>query len=127
MMPDDYQPTGPLSPGQEEAMPEKPFERTDMGSETQYVGKKLLDRYEMFKPPKEGGFGIVYFVSDLETNQDYAVKTYKPEFVNHLLDVKQFKAEIDFWLNLEPYPHIVKAYFVEVIDDQPHLFMEYVD
>jgi len=127
MIPDDYQPTGPLSTGQEDAIPGKPFERTDIGSETQYVGKKLLDRYEIFKQPnQEGGFGIVYFVTDLETNQDYAVKTYKPEIAHHL-DVERFKAEIDFWLNLEPYPHIVKAYFVEVIDNQPYLFMEYVD
>ncbi|RLC82102.1 MAG: hypothetical protein DRJ03_19465 [Chloroflexi bacterium] len=89
------------------------------------LGEKLLGRYEIFGV-KEGGFGIVYFVTDLEADQDYAVKTYKPEFATSLPSIDQFKVEAAFWVNLESHPNIVKAHFVEVIEDQPYLFMEYI-
>jgi len=77
-------------------------------------------RYRVVGPPG-------YSVTDLKTNREYAVKTYKPEFANKHLSVEQFKAEAAFWLNLEPHPNIVRAYFVEVIQGQPYLFMEYVN
>lgn len=89
------------------------------------LGQRLLDRYEIFGV-RRGELFVVFFVTDLETNQDYAVKTYRPEFADFLPTVEQFKAEVSFWINLEPHPNIVKAYFIQVIDDQPYLFMEYV-
>jgi serine/threonine protein kinase len=90
------------------------------------IGQKLLDRYEIFGV-KQGGFGIVYFVSDSRTGQDYALKTYKSEFMDSLRGIEGFKAEVDLWIRMDPHPNIVKAYFVEVISDQPYLFLEYVD
>jgi serine/threonine protein kinase len=88
-------------------------------------GQRLVDRYEIFGVI-EGGLGIVLFATDLETGQNYAIKTYKQDFADSPSDLERFKEEIDIWISLEPHPHIAKAYFVEVIDGRPFLFMEYV-
>ncbi len=118
MTTDEYQPTlpqgdhaGPVSSGESEL-------------EKSQLGQRLLDRYEVFRV-RQGGFGIVYFVTDTKTSQEYAVKTYRQEFAS-LLNTEQFLAEVDFWMRLEPHPNIVRAHFVEQIQGQPHLFMEYV-
>ncbi|MBE7555702.1 MAG: protein kinase [Anaerolineales bacterium] len=90
------------------------------------LGQRFLDRYEVFGINNKGGFGFVFFVIDVKTDQKYAVKSIKPEFTDSFLDVEQFKSEIDTWISLEPHPNIAKAYFVEVIERRPYLFMEYV-
>ena len=121
MSQDDYQPTR-----QSDIIPGEPPEADEYRRAFPLLGQKLLDRYEIFGV-REGGWGIVYFVTDLQTDQEYAVKTYKPEFAGRLANVEQFKEEAGFWLNMEPYPHIVSAYFVEAIHNQPYLYLEYVD
>ena len=89
------------------------------------LGKKLFDRYEIFKV-KQGGMGRVYFVTDLQTNKEYAVKTVLPEFSQYFL-TQQFIKEIDFWFHLPAHPNVVQAYFLEYIQGVPYLFLEYVD
>lgn len=120
-MQDEYQPTS-----QSDALSGEPPAWAEYRRGFPLLGQKLLDRYEIFQV-REGGFGVVFGVTDLKTNREYAAKTYKPEFAGKHLSVEQFKAEVAFWLNLEPHPNIVRAYFVEVIQDQPYLFMEYVN
>lgn len=119
-MEDGYQPTS-----QSDALPGESLAWTEDRQGFPCVGHKLLDRYEIFQV-RTGGFGVVFCVTDLETNREYAAKTYKPEHAT-MKSVEQFQAEAAFWLNLEPHPNIVRAYFVEVIQGQPYLFMEYVD
>ncbi|HEY1351415.1 MAG TPA: protein kinase [Ktedonobacteraceae bacterium] len=124
MRSEDYQPTSQLPADSQDAWPvEAQAEDT---IDRSIPPGAWPQRYQPFRPAQQGGFGIVYFVSDQQTGQDYAVKTCRAEQATYP-DVERFKAEIDFWLNLEPYPHIVKAHFVEVVDGQPYLFMEYVD
>lgn len=119
MTSDDYQPT--LQQNDELGS----HKNTEYRQEFWQLGQRLLDRYEIFGI-RQGGFGIVYFVTDVETKQDYAVKTYKPEFAHSLQNIEQFQTEVRFWINLERHPNIVKAHFVEVIHERPYLFMDYV-
>ena len=88
------------------------------------LGKRLFDRYEIFEA-RQGGVGQVYFVTDLVNQQEYAVKTIRPEYLP-VFPVDQFVQEIDFWLQMEPDPHIVRAHFVEMADRVPYLFLERV-
>ena len=120
-MQDEYQPTS-----QSDSLPGEPPEWAEYRRGFPLLGQKLLDRYEIFQV-REGGFGVVFGVTDLKTNREYAAKTYKPEFANKYASVEQFRAEAAFWLNLEPHPNIVRVYFVEEIQGQPYLFMEYVN
>lgn len=93
----------------------------ERGDKLPQLGDILLDKFRI-TAKKEGGFGAVLFVTDIFTNQKYAVKTYKPEYSNE----EQFKSEVDFWINLDAHPNIVKAYFVEVVNKRPFLFIEYI-
>ena len=95
-------------------------------SNVPHLGQRFLDRYHVFGINNKGGFGFVFFVTDVKTGQEYAVKSIKPEFANSLSDLKQFREEIDLWINLAPHPNIVNAYSVEVVDRRPYLFMEYL-
>ena len=114
-----YQPTR-----RSEEIPSSPLSDSSPGLPA--LGSRLLNRYEIFGI-RQGGLGVVYLVTDRQTGQQYAIKTYKPEFKHLAPGIEQFRSEVEFWINLEPHPNIVKAHFVEVVDGQPHLFMEYVD
>jgi serine/threonine protein kinase len=101
---------------------------TDENLESGYtptLGHRLLDRYEIFGI-REGGFGKVLLVEDLETYQNYAVKTCKSNILD-FSDAEKFLKEVELWVNLDLHPNIVKAHFVEVIEDRAHVFVEYVN
>ena len=89
------------------------------------LGKRLFNRYEIFGA-RQGGVGLVYFVMDQANQQEYAVKTIRPEYINSF-PVEKFVQEIDFWIQMEAHPHIVRAHFVELKDQIPYLFLERVD
>lgn len=90
------------------------------------LGKRIINRYEIFGV-REGGFGIVFFTRDVESGQEYAIKTYKPEFAQDLLSIEEFKTETEFWIKLDPHPNIIRAHFLEIFEDLPYLFLEYVN
>lgn len=86
------------------------------------LGSKLFDRYEIFRIFK-GGIGLILIVEDANTGKYYAVKTFqisRENAVNSLIN------EIYLWFMLPPHKHIVQPYFIEFIDSQPLLFMEYI-
>ena len=88
------------------------------------MGDLLLDRYQIFGL-REGGFGMVLFVTDIESEAEYAVKTYKPELAEFLPSVEEFRSEVAFWLQLPPHPNIVGARFVRTDGNRPLLFLDY--
>lgn len=107
-------------------MATKSFNQFEPQSGALGLGQKLLNRYEIFGI-REGGFGIVYLVTDIENGKEFAIKTFKPEYSKLTSSIEEFKSEIAFWINLDPHPNVVKAHFVKVIHEQPYLFVEYVD
>ncbi len=118
MSADDYQPTH----RQElEDTPEIQEDQQGLG----FLGKRLFNRYEIFGA-RQGGVGLVYFVTDQSNQQEYAVKTIHPEYIK-VFPVEQFIQEIDFWIQMESHAHIVKAHFVEMQEQVPYLFLERID
>jgi hypothetical protein len=73
-----------------------------------------------------GGFATVLGVNDRHTGEDLAVKLPKARPEEPSLTRERFEAEVIFWLQLPAHPNLVRARFVEVVDGQPALFMEYV-
>lgn len=124
-MSDDYIPTRLPEPGG--YMPTRPDESPMAANARSHamLHRRLFDRYEVFRY-REGGFGVVYMVQDTQTGREYAVKTYRPELAGELPSVEEFKAEVEFWITLDPHPNIVTAHFVEVDSGQPYLFMDYI-
>jgi serine/threonine protein kinase len=85
------------------------------------LGSKILEKYKVIGK-KEGGFGVVLFVQDVQSDQKLVAKTYKSAGLTE----QRFRDEMAFWFELEPHPNIVQAYSVEIIEKRPYLFLEYV-
>lgn len=75
--------------------------------------------------PGVSGMGVVYVV---ETDDGrYAAKTFQHQFSQNLPLVERFLRESRTWLLTGFHPNIVHAYFIEIIDAAPYLFMEFVE
>ena len=95
---------------------------SDAPAQRPVVGTRWLDRFRVDHRCGEGGFAFVTAVQDEQTGQWFAVKM--PRSPDSDLD--EFRTEMGFWLELEPHPHIVRAFDVLDIDGRPALFLEYI-
>ncbi len=75
--------------------------------------------------PGVSGMGVVYIV-ELDEER-YAAKTFQHHFSQNLPLVERFLRESRTWLLTGFHPNIVHAYFIDIIDAAPYLFMEYVE
>jgi len=82
-------------------------------------------RYSVFAV-YSGGMGVVYGVVDRQTGLPRALKGLQEEFVTNERMRKLFAEEAVVWVRLEKHPHIVRAFSVEKIDEQPYLVTEFV-
>ena len=87
-----------------------------------FIGQK----YEVYGILGAGGFGVVYLVYSHVTKTVYALKTFKDEFLSDNLIRDRFCKECQAWVNLERYPYLVRAAFVEEISGRLYIAMEYI-
>ena len=73
-----------------------------------------------------GGMGVVYIVLEKRINCRFAVKTFQDKYWNSIASIERFKREALLWVNLEKHPNIVQAYWVEMNNGQPFIFLEHV-
>ena len=72
----------------------------------------------------KSGFGIVYLVVEKTTGFTLAMKTLQKERIS-IMDFNEFKNEIIPWINLSYHPNIVKAFSIDLDDEnRPYLLME---
>lgn len=93
------------------------------------IGDSILGRYKVLEirgGPGKSGMGVVFIVLDQETGNIYATKTLQDWCANNVRSRKRFERESRMWIELENHPNIVKAYFLEHINDRPYLFLEFV-
>jgi len=89
-----------------EAKPQKtPYKKGD------FIGQK----YEVFDVLGKGGFGIVYLVYSHDTNEVYALKTFRDEYLEDIQTRERFRKEAQVWIDLERHPYLIRAYFVDEI------------
>ena len=74
----------------------------------------------------KSGMGVVYIVLDVSSMTPYAVKTFQKWCLGTPELVQRFLRETETWIRLEQHPNIVRAFYVATIQDQPHVFLEYV-
>ena len=74
----------------------------------------------------KSGMGVVYIVLDVSSMTPYAVKTFQKWCLGTPELVQRFLREAETWIRLEQHPNIVRAFYVATIQDQPHVFLEYV-
>lgn len=75
--------------------------------------------------PGRSGMGIVYIVESGEGR--FAAKTFQHHFARNLPLVQRFLREARTWMLTGFHPNIVHAYFIDIINAVPYLFMQYVE
>ncbi|MFQ5854912.1 MAG: tetratricopeptide repeat protein [Anaerolineae bacterium] len=73
-----------------------------------------------------GGMGEVYLCLDLETIQPYALKTFQQRYLTNPKVRELFKEEVATWVALEKHPNIVRCFYMDIIDNQPFMFLEWI-
>ena len=88
-------------------------------------GDKIGGRYEVHQALM-GGMGEVYLCLDLETNLPYALKTFHARYLANPKVRGLFKEEVATWVALEKHPNIVRCFYMDIIDNQPFMFLEWI-
>lgn len=87
----------------------------------------LLDgRYEIHRVLGEGGFGIVYLAYHRPSGTAMALKTFRDELLHDEATRRMFRKEAQILVDLEPHPHLVRAYLVDEIHGRLFIGLEYV-
>src|SRR5262245_41466518 len=73
-----------------------------------------------------GGMGEVYLCLNLKYDAPIALKTFQARYLANQKLREAFKDEVALWVALENHPHIVRCFFLELIDNHPFMFMEWV-
>lgn len=92
------------------------------------IGSLLDGRYtvrDVRGGPGKSGMGIVYIVDGEDCV--YAAKTFQHHFARNLPLVQRFLREARTWMLTGFHPNIVHAYFIDIINAVPYLFMQYID
>jgi serine/threonine protein kinase len=90
------------------------------------VGHFIRGRYEVLAV-RRGGMSFVHICFDHAQSRPDAVKRLRQDLLDTPGVQQTFLHEAELWVSLERHPHIVEADFVQVIDNQPAIFLEYVD
>jgi tetratricopeptide (TPR) repeat protein len=88
--------------------------------------KNYLGNYVLNREIGRGGFGIVYLVNHPVLG-DLVLKTLKAEYMNDSETKQLFQKEANIWVNLEHHQNIVQAHFLDRIDNQLYIAMEYIE
>jgi tetratricopeptide (TPR) repeat protein len=89
-------------------------------------GSFIGQKYELLREVGHGGFGVVYLVYSHETKEVYAFKTFRDEYLVDAETRELFRKEANVWIELEPHPYLVRAYFVDEVEGRLYIAMEYI-
>ncbi|MBI5462422.1 MAG: tetratricopeptide repeat protein [Gammaproteobacteria bacterium] len=96
------------------------------GEETYRSGDLIGQLYRVHRILGSGGFGVVYLVSAEDTGAVYALKMLHAALLSDAHARERFRREAELWLRLDRHPHLVQAQFVQEVDEQLLIGMEYV-
>lgn len=90
------------------------------------VGERIHHRWEVHHV-RRGSMGLVYVVYDHDTHLPYAVKTLQESTLPRGEAVtERFLQAAQAWIALDAHVNVTRAHFVEHLDGQLLLFVEYV-
>lgn len=89
-------------------------------------GDVIGGKYVIHDTLGKGGFGIVYLVQMRETGEAFAMKSILDGLVANPVAYEAFKKEALLWVNLERYPFIVAAQWVEQVGGRLFVLMEHI-
>jgi serine/threonine protein kinase len=95
-------------------------------AETLYnAGDKIAGRY-LIHQVLSGGVGEVYLCLDLEEDKTYALKTIQQQFLVSPNLREVFRKEVETWVALGRHPNIVHCHGMELLDNRPFMFLEWI-
>jgi serine/threonine protein kinase len=83
-------------------------------------------KYEVYGELGKGGFGRVYLAYSQGMEIVVALKTFLDKYLEDMKTREQFRREANVWVDLERHPYIVRAYFVDEVNGQLYIAMEYI-
>src|SRR5215212_9047767 len=90
------------------------------------IGEHIHDRWEI-KKIFRGGLGVVYVVYDHKLREAFAAKTFQDEVsARNPIVVSRFRREALAWVKLDVHQNVTRAHFVEMIEDKPFIFLEFI-
>jgi len=89
-------------------------------------GDLIGGEFEVVGSLGKGGFGLVYRARHCETGAEFALKTFRDEFLDDSKARDAFKKEALLWVNLENHPFILAATVVLEISGRLFVVMEYI-
>jgi serine/threonine protein kinase/Tfp pilus assembly protein PilF len=89
-------------------------------------GDKIGGRYQVHRALM-GGMGEVYLCLDLEEMYPYALKTFQRRYLGDPKKLQAiFEQEVATWVALEKHPNIVRCYWMDILDNQPFMVLEWI-
>jgi len=89
-------------------------------------GKIIGGRYRVHAV-KMGGMGEVYLCLDLELDEPFALKTFQERYLTDSPWLREaFEKEVSTWIALEKHPNIVRCFYVDILDNQPFMVLEWI-
>src|SRR5713226_7084444 len=88
-------------------------------------GDKIGGRY-LVHQALMGGMGEVYLCLDLQQNLPLALKTFQARYLTNQKLRQLFESEVATWVALEKHPNIVRCYYLDTVDNQPFMFLEWI-
>jgi serine/threonine protein kinase len=88
-------------------------------------GDKIGGRYEVHRALR-GSMGEVYLCLDLEEMYPYALKTFHGQYLASPKLRAAFENEVATWVALEKHPNIVRCFYMDMLDNQPFMFLEWI-
>ncbi|MBF0541860.1 MAG: tetratricopeptide repeat protein [Nitrospirae bacterium] len=89
------------------------------------IKDQIKDRYEIFDI-KFGGMGVVYLCFDHVFKKPVVLKSLQDKYLTNKSLSDRFMWEAEIWVRLEKHQNIVRAEYINKIDDLPYIFMEYI-
>ncbi len=112
---------------QSRTLPKPPPARENFEPDQTLHSSLTGNRWTVLQKPSLGGFGAVYKVRDHDDAKVYALKTFKATLVWSEEDRQRFTREAAIWMRLPPHPNIVRAEWIETIEDFPCVVQEFVE
>ena len=95
-------------------------------AKTYKTGDLIENRYKV-EDVLSGAMGYVYIGRDIRQRITFAIKQPKESMLADRELFLRVLHEADAWTGLGMHPNIAYCYFVKLIDEVPHIFIEYVD
>lgn len=90
------------------------------------IGDRIADRYEIHSI-KKGGMGTVFLCYDHLGKTPVAIKTFQHRlFKEDKTLINRFKWEAEVWVRIGKHKNIVTAFYFDLIEGRPHIFLEYI-